>query len=166
MHQTFAGRPCLEPGNKPRNSAKKSPGLPGFREPLTPTSSFPSSYLQASGELRGPVTPAGRRVCDRRAGPARRLPWCPAGPVCGGGGGGGGALPDPVSVLLSSAPPDLQTPHPPAGLCSTPIFVPCFQSRWASGSLSLTSLSDSGASPHSTLSNTVWNVRRGPNPVS
>nr|XP_014990970.1 uncharacterized protein LOC710230 [Macaca mulatta] len=112
MHQTFAGRSCLEPGNKPRNSAKKSPGLP-----VLPRTPHPDLILPQ-------LLPAGLR------------------------------------------PPDLQTPHPPAGLCSTPVFVPCFQSRRASGSLSLTSLSDSGASPHSTLSNTVWNLRLGPNPVS
>nr|XP_037861604.1 uncharacterized protein LOC119626754 [Chlorocebus sabaeus] len=87
MHQTFAGRPCLEPGNKPRNSAKKSPGLP-----VLPRTPHPDLILPQ-------LLPAGLR------------------------------------------PPDLQTPHPPAGLCSTPVFVPCFQSRWASGSLSLTSLS-------------------------
>uniref|UniRef100_A0A2I2Y5R7 Uncharacterized protein n=1 Tax=Gorilla gorilla gorilla TaxID=9595 RepID=A0A2I2Y5R7_GORGO len=52
--------------------------------------------------------------------------------------------PQPDLILLQLLPaglrpPDLQAPHPPVGLCSTPIFVPCFQSCQASGSLSLTS---------------------------
>ncbi|KAL0623097.1 hypothetical protein AAY473_006686 [Plecturocebus cupreus] len=95
---------------------------PCFHRLPTLTSFFPSSYLQASGELWGPVTPAGK-------------------------------------------PPDLQAPQPPVSLCSSPIFMPCFQSRWASGSLSLTSPSNSGASPHPTFSNTVWKLWLGPNPI-